>query len=45
MAKASGDRGFGGYVIALLANQVLYRGLTGKSSSTRRPRCATPAST
>lgn len=27
MAKASGDRGFGGYVIALLANQALYRGL------------------
>lgn len=26
MAKASGDRGFGGYVIALLANQSLYRG-------------------
>lgn len=26
MAKASGDRGFGGYVIALLANQALYRG-------------------
>jgi hypothetical protein len=26
MAKASGDRGFGGYVIALLANQGLYRG-------------------
>lgn len=27
MAKASGDRGFGGYVLALLANQALYRGL------------------
>jgi hypothetical protein len=27
MAKASGDRGFGGYVVALLANQALYRGL------------------
>lgn len=27
MAKASGDRGFGGYVVALLANQGLYRGL------------------
>lgn len=27
MAKASGDRGFGGYVIALLANQALYRGM------------------
>jgi hypothetical protein len=27
MAKASGDRGFGGYVIALLANQALYLGL------------------
>jgi len=27
MAKASGDRGFGGYVIALLANQAMYRGL------------------
>lgn len=26
MAKASGDRGFGGYVIALLANQAMYRG-------------------
>jgi hypothetical protein len=26
MAKASGDRGFGGYVIALLANQAPYRG-------------------
>ena len=26
MAKASGDRGFGGYVVALLANQALYRG-------------------
>jgi hypothetical protein len=26
MAKASGDRGFGGYVIALLANQALYQG-------------------
>lgn len=26
MAKASGDRAFGGYVIALLANQALYRG-------------------
>ena len=26
MAQASGDRGFGGYVIALLANQALYRG-------------------
>lgn len=24
MAKASGDRGFGGYVVALLANQALY---------------------
>jgi hypothetical protein len=27
MAKASGDRGFGGYVVALLANQALYLGL------------------
>lgn len=27
LAKASGDRGFGGYVVALLANQSLYRGL------------------
>ena len=27
MAKASGDRGFGGYVVALLANQGLYLGL------------------
>jgi tetratricopeptide (TPR) repeat protein len=27
MAKASGDRGFGGYVIALLANQAMYLGL------------------
>jgi tetratricopeptide (TPR) repeat protein len=27
MAKASGDRGFGGYVVALLANQSLYLGL------------------
>jgi hypothetical protein len=27
MAKASGDRGFGGYVVALLANQAHYRGL------------------
>lgn len=26
MAKASGDRGFGGYVVALLANQALYQG-------------------
>lgn len=26
LAKASGDRGFGGYVVALLANQSLYRG-------------------
>jgi hypothetical protein len=26
MAKASGDRGFGGYVIALLTNQALYLG-------------------
>jgi hypothetical protein len=26
MAKASGDRGFGGYVVALLANQALYLG-------------------
>jgi hypothetical protein len=26
MAKASGDRGFGGYVVALLANQALFRG-------------------
>jgi hypothetical protein len=26
MAKASGDRGFGGYVIALLTNQALYQG-------------------
>jgi hypothetical protein len=26
MAKASGDRGFGGYVIALLANQAFYLG-------------------
>ena len=26
MAKASGGRGFGGYVIALLVNQALYRG-------------------
>ena len=26
MAKASGDQGFGGYVVALLANQALYRG-------------------
>ncbi len=26
MAKACGDRGFGGYVVALLANQALYRG-------------------
>jgi hypothetical protein len=26
MAKACGDRGFGAYVIALLANQALYRG-------------------
>jgi hypothetical protein len=27
MAKASGDRGFGGYVVALLANQAHYLGL------------------
>jgi len=27
MAKASGERGFGGYVIALLANQAMCRGL------------------
>jgi hypothetical protein len=27
MAKASADRGFGGYVIALLANQAFYLGL------------------
>jgi hypothetical protein len=27
MAKASGDRGFGGYVVALLASQALYLGL------------------
>ncbi len=27
MAKTSGDRGFGGYVVALLANQAHYRGL------------------
>jgi|HubBroStandDraft_1064217.scaffolds.fasta_scaffold02500_9 hypothetical protein len=27
MAKASADRGFGGYVVALLANQALYLGL------------------
>jgi len=27
MAKASGDPGFGGYVVALLANQALYLGL------------------
>ena len=27
MAKASGDRAFGGYVVALLANQALYLGL------------------
>jgi hypothetical protein len=26
MAKASGDRGFGGYVVALLSNQALYLG-------------------
>jgi hypothetical protein len=26
MAKAAGDRGFGGYVIALLTNQALYQG-------------------
>ena len=26
LAKASGDRGFGGYVIALLANQALFQG-------------------
>jgi tetratricopeptide (TPR) repeat protein len=26
MAKASGDRGFGGYVVALLANQAMYLG-------------------
>jgi len=26
MAKASGDRAFGGYVVALLANQALYQG-------------------
>jgi tetratricopeptide (TPR) repeat protein len=26
MAKASGDRGFGGYVVALLANQALFQG-------------------
>ena len=26
MAKASGERGFGGYVIALLTNQALYQG-------------------
>jgi hypothetical protein len=26
LAKASGDRGFGGYVVALLANQAMYRG-------------------
>jgi hypothetical protein len=26
MAKASGNRGFGGYVVALLANQSMYRG-------------------
>lgn len=39
LAKASGDRRFGGYVIALLVNQSLFLGLTDNQLHLPRPGC------
>ncbi len=39
LAKASGDRGLGAYVIALLVNQSLFAGSTGRRWRSRRRRC------